>query len=127
MSPRSAVASAALKEKLRTADLAGVPLIDRCHCEQSAFFGRSAQRRQTAAIAQSEDWAMALVAAGVGIAIVPEGVARGNPDVAVREIEVRVRREVGLDLPRIGAAGRRAEGFCRKIQRAAAQAETPLA
>ena len=29
-----------LKEKLRTADLAGVPLIDRCHCEQSEFFGR---------------------------------------------------------------------------------------
>jgi DNA-binding transcriptional LysR family regulator len=39
---------------------------------------------------------MALVAAGVGIAIVPEGVARGNPDVAVREIEVKVKREVGL-------------------------------
>lgn len=85
-----------LKEKLRTADLAGVPLIDRCHCEQSEFFGRTSQRRQTAAIAQSEDWAMALVAAGVGIAIVPEGVARGNPDVTVREIEVKVRREVGL-------------------------------
>lgn len=85
-----------LKEKLRAADLAGVPLIDRCHCEQSAFFGRGAQRRQTAAIAQSEDWAIALVAAGVGIAIVPEGVARGNPDVAVREIEVKVKREVGL-------------------------------
>jgi DNA-binding transcriptional LysR family regulator len=85
-----------LKEKLRTADLADAALIDRCHCEQSAFFGRTAQRRQTAAIAQSEDWAMALVAAGVGIAIVPEGVARGNPDVAVREIEVKVRREVGL-------------------------------
>ena len=85
-----------LKEKLRTADLAGVPLIDRCHCEQSEFFGRAAQRRQTAAIAQSEDWAMALVAAGVGIAIVPEGVARGNADVAVREIDVKVWREVGL-------------------------------
>jgi len=85
-----------LKETLRTADLAGMPLIDRCHCEQSAFFGRNAQRRQTAAIAQSEDWAIALVAAGVGIAIVPEGVARGNPDVAVREIEVKVTREVGL-------------------------------
>jgi DNA-binding transcriptional LysR family regulator len=86
----------ALKEKLRTADLAGVPLIDRCHCEQSAFFGRNPQARQTAAIAQSEDWAMALVAAGVGIAIVPEGVARGNPDVAVREIEVKVKRDVGV-------------------------------
>src|SRR6266702_4453479 len=61
-----------LKDKLRAADLADVALIDRCHCEQSEFFGRTAQRRQPAAIAQSEDWAMALVAAGVGIAIVPE-------------------------------------------------------
>jgi DNA-binding transcriptional LysR family regulator len=85
-----------LKDKLRAADLADAALIDRCHCEQSEFFGRNAQRRQPAAIAQSEDWAMALVAAGIGIAIVPEGVARGNPDVAVREIEVKVRREVGL-------------------------------
>jgi DNA-binding transcriptional LysR family regulator len=86
----------ALKDRLRTADLAGAAMIDRCHCEQSEFFGRAAQRRQSVAIAQSEDWAMALVAAGVGIAIVPEGVAKGNPDVAVREIEVKVRREVGL-------------------------------
>ena len=39
---------------------------------------------------------MALVAAGVGVAIVPEGVARANPDVAVREIEVDVKRQVGL-------------------------------
>ena len=39
---------------------------------------------------------MALVAAGVGIAIVPEGVARANSDVAVREIDVEVKREVGL-------------------------------
>ncbi|TYO66077.1 LysR family transcriptional regulator [Bradyrhizobium hipponense] len=85
-----------LKDKLRAADLADVPLIDRCHCERSEFFGRTAQRRQPAAIAQSEDWAMALVAAGVGIAIVPEGVAKGNPDVTVREIEAKVRREVGL-------------------------------
>jgi len=45
-------------------------------------------------IAESEDWA--LVAAGVGIAIVPEGVARANSDVAVREIDVDVKREVGL-------------------------------
>ena len=56
-----------LKERLRTADLAGVAMIDRCHCEQSEFFGRAASApRQPAAIAESEDWAMALVAAGVG-------------------------------------------------------------
>lgn len=85
-----------LKERLRAADLADAPMIDRCHCEQSEFFGRAAQRRPSAAIAQSEDWAMALVAAGIGIAIVPEGVAKGHPDIAIREIEVKIRREVGL-------------------------------
>ena len=85
-----------LKERLRTSDFAGVPMIDRCHCEQSEFFGRAASRRQPAAIAESEDWAMALVAAGVGVAIVPEGVARAHPDVVVREIEVEVKRQVGL-------------------------------
>ena len=85
-----------LKDRLRTSDFAGVAMIDRCHCEQSAFFKGAAQPRQTVAIAESEDWAMALVAAGVGVAIVPEGVARAHPDVAVREIEVDVKRHVGL-------------------------------
>src|SRR3954452_22977328 len=56
-----------LKDRLHTSDLAGVAMIDRCHCEQSEFFGRAASRRP-AAIAESEDWTMALVAAGVGIA-----------------------------------------------------------
>jgi len=85
-----------LKDRLRTSDFAGVAMIDRCHCEQSAFFKGAAQPRQTVAIAESEDWAMALVAAGVGVAIVPEGVARAHPDVALREIEVDVKRHVGL-------------------------------
>ena len=84
-----------LKDRLRTSDFAGVAMIDRCHCEQSAFF-KGTQPRQTVAIAESEDWAMALVAAGVGIAIVPEGVARGHPDVALRQIEADVKRQVGL-------------------------------
>jgi DNA-binding transcriptional LysR family regulator len=84
-----------LKDRLLVSDFAGVAMIDRCHCEQSEFFSAAASRK-TAAIAESEDWAMALVAAGVGIAIVPEGVARTSPDVAVREIEVKVTRQVGL-------------------------------
>nr|WP_233286178.1 LysR family transcriptional regulator substrate-binding protein [Bradyrhizobium brasilense] len=54
---------------------------------------------QAGAIAESEEWAMALVAAGVGIAIVPEGVARGNPDVAMRAIDIAVTRQVGLAYP----------------------------
>jgi DNA-binding transcriptional LysR family regulator len=86
-----------LKQRLSTSDLAGAAMTDRCHCEQSAFFGRTATKRhQSAVISESEDWAMALVAAGVGIAIVPEGVARGRADVAVREIDVDVKRQVGL-------------------------------
>jgi DNA-binding transcriptional LysR family regulator len=85
-----------LKDRLRTSDFAGVAMVDRCHCEQSEFFGRNAPSRNVAAIAESEDWAMALVAAGVGVAIVPEAVARANPDVVVREIDVEVKRQVGL-------------------------------
>jgi DNA-binding transcriptional LysR family regulator len=86
-----------LKDRLKTSDLAGQPMIDRCYCERSDFFAkRASPKREPAAIAESEDWAMALVAAGVGIAIVPEGVARGAADVAVRPIDVDVKREVGL-------------------------------
>src|SRR5919201_6820395 len=31
------------KDRLRTSDLAGVPLVDRCHCENSDVFGRHAK------------------------------------------------------------------------------------
>jgi DNA-binding transcriptional LysR family regulator len=84
------------KDRLVTSDFAGVAMIDRCHCEQNEFFSRTAGPRETVAIAESEDWAMALVAAGVGIAIVPIGVARANPDVVIRDIDVDLTRHVGL-------------------------------
>jgi DNA-binding transcriptional LysR family regulator len=93
----------ALKDKLRAADLAGIRLVDRCHCEQAELFARSGARFETVAIAQSEEWALALVAAGVGAAILPEGVARGVEGVVLREIvDVDVSRDVGLAY---GAAG----------------------
>lgn len=104
-----------LKDKLRTSDFAGVAMIDRCHCEQSEFFNRTAQPRETVAIAESEDWAMALVAAGVGVAIVPEGVARANPDVAVREIEVEVKRQVGLAYSAVRPASDVLQNFIAKL------------
>jgi DNA-binding transcriptional LysR family regulator len=84
------------KDRLMTSDFAGVAMIDRCHCEQNEFFSRTAAPRETVAIAESEDWAMALVAAGVGVAIVPIGVARANPDVVIREIDIDLTRQVGL-------------------------------
>jgi len=84
------------KDRLVTSDFAGVAMIDRCHCEQNEFFSRTAGPRETVAIAESEDWAMALVAAGVGVAIVPIGVARSNPEVVIREIDLELTRQVGL-------------------------------
>src|SRR5437868_10383240 len=107
-----------LRERLRTADLAGAVMIDRCHCERSEVFGRAASAtRQPAAIAESEDWAMALVAAGVGIAIVPEGVARAHSDVAVREIDVDVKREVGLAYSAARPPSEALRNFIAKLQR----------
>jgi DNA-binding transcriptional LysR family regulator len=105
-----------LKERLRTSDFTGVAMIDRCHCEQSEFFDRTAPPRQPAAIAESEDWAMALVAAGVGIAIVPEGVARANPDVVMREIEADVKRQVGLAYSAKRAPSEALQNFIAKLQ-----------
>jgi DNA-binding transcriptional LysR family regulator len=106
-----------LKERLRTSDFAGVPMIDRCHCEQSEFFRRTTPPRRPVAIAESEDWAMALVAAGVGVAIVPEGVARANPDVAVRAIEVDVKRQVGLAYSSARPPSEELKNFIATLQR----------
>jgi DNA-binding transcriptional LysR family regulator len=106
-----------LKDRLRTPDFAGVAMIDRCHCEQSEFFGRNAQPRNIVAIAESEDWAMALVAAGVGVAIVPEGVARANPDVVVREIEVDVKRQVGLAYSAAQPPSNALQDFIAKLEK----------
>lgn len=86
-----------LKDRLRPADLVGMALVDRCHCEHRALFARVRHHFQTVAVAQSEEWALALVAAGVGIAILPEGIARQGQGVAVRAVEgVDVERNVGL-------------------------------
>ena len=87
----------ALKETLRAGDLAGARFIDRCHCENSHLFVRGGLPRDTVAIAESEDWAVAMVAAGLGVAILPEGVAAHRTDVAIRVItDIDIRREVGL-------------------------------
>jgi DNA-binding transcriptional LysR family regulator len=87
----------AAKAKLRASDLAGAALVARCHCEHSELFARAGAPLETSAIAQTEEWALALVAAGVGIAFLPEGVARDADGVVTREIaDVDLAREVGL-------------------------------
>ncbi|HEU4728553.1 MAG TPA: LysR family transcriptional regulator [Kofleriaceae bacterium] len=87
----------ALRPTLRAADLVGERLVERCHCEYARRFARGRPQVQPVAIARSEEWALALVAAGIGLAIVPEGSARSDPRVAVRTLaDVTVSREVGI-------------------------------
>jgi DNA-binding transcriptional LysR family regulator len=82
---------------LRGSDLAGAKLIARCHCEHAARFAGPGQRFDVVAIAPTEEWALALVAAGVGLAIIPEGVASPDDAIALRPLrDVQARREVGV-------------------------------
>jgi DNA-binding transcriptional LysR family regulator len=87
----------AARSELRSSDLAGEKVVERCHCEHARHFARGRRRLQTAAVARSEEWALALVSAGVGIAIVPEGSVRDDARVAIRALsDVNVSRQVGL-------------------------------
>ena len=87
----------AARATVRAADLVGQPFIERCHCEYARQFARRAPPLEPAAVATSEEWALALVAAGVGWAIVPAGAVRADPQIAVRPLaDAVVTRQVGL-------------------------------
>jgi len=89
----------ASRAKLRALDLAGEPVIERCHCEVSRHLPRGRRRLDVVAVAHSEEWAIARVAPGVGVGIVPAGV-RGDPHVTLRELsDVNVSRQVGIAHP----------------------------
>lgn len=87
----------AAKSRLRATELAGERVVHRCHCELGPRFTSGKRRPKVVAIATSEEWAVALVSAGVGIAFLPEGVVRSNDRVAVRQLaDVVASREVGV-------------------------------
>jgi DNA-binding transcriptional LysR family regulator len=90
----------ARKRELKPSDLAGARVIERCHCELGAKYGRQLRELDVVARATSEEWAIALVGAGVGIALVPEGSARNDARVVTRRIAgVDVSRRVGIAYP----------------------------
>lgn len=111
----------ALVARVRVADLATAPLVERCHCEHTRHLARGKKRPRTVASATSEEWALALVAAGVGLAIVPRGSVRTEPRVVVRPIEdVAVEREVGLAFRRTTSGARALEGLVERVRAAIA-------
>jgi LysR family hydrogen peroxide-inducible transcriptional activator len=82
---------------VRLADLAGHRLVARCNCEYAARWVTIGGKLDVVAIAQSEEWALALVAAGTGIAVVPEGAVGKRDDVVKIALrDVKRMRHVGL-------------------------------
>jgi DNA-binding transcriptional LysR family regulator len=107
----------ALRDTLRAADLAGQPLIDRCHCEHRRKLARGRARRDPVATAESEEWALALVAAGIGIAIVPEGSARDDRHVVIRSLaDVAAARQVGVAWRTRGAVAADVHRLCEALR-----------
>jgi len=95
----------AARTELRKADLIGAKMVDRCHCEYSDLFARANPRVDVVAVAATEEWALALVGAGVGIAILPEGAVRRRDDLVARAIaDAEVTRQVGLAYGARGAS-----------------------
>jgi DNA-binding transcriptional LysR family regulator len=86
-----------VKARIDPGDLKQLRFIQRCHCENADLFAQLGFRPEVAAIAGSEEWAVALVAAGVGVAVLPSGVVRASEHLAVRPLAgLRVERSVGL-------------------------------
>lgn len=75
--------------------------IERCLCERqdevSSFLQKYHIEPVPVARAKNEEWAVALVAAGLGVAIVPESSVRNKVNLVAKPIkELKLTRNVGL-------------------------------
>ena len=90
----------AQREAVRVRDLSGADYLDRIHCEQgevaSAIFKEQGIVDRTVYASDRDDWILAMAAAGLGYAFLPEQCAQ-YPGVVTRPlVEPEVWREVGL-------------------------------
>ena len=108
----------AIKEEVSLLDLHGVAFIERTQCELSGQWHQGLSQfkvvPEVRARVQSEEWAMGLVAAGVGVTITPLHAADRRDGVVVRgdvpELQA-VRRVIGLACERVPQEGTLAEGL----------------
>jgi DNA-binding transcriptional LysR family regulator len=93
-----------LKPQVTLADLDGLPLIGRCNCENADQTGDLGFKPQIVAVATTEEWALALVEAGVGATVLPEGGVPDGARVVARPLaDLGLRREVGVAYRRADA------------------------
>lgn len=86
-----------LKPQLKLADLEGLAFIARCNCENADQTADLGFKPQIVAVATTEEWALALVEAGVGVTVIPEGVAPADGRIVTRPLaDLPLRREVGV-------------------------------
>ncbi|MBW8813322.1 MAG: LysR family transcriptional regulator [Caulobacterales bacterium] len=93
------------KPSLVLADLKGQRMVARCNCENAQATADLGFRPEIAAVATTEEWAIALVEAGVGLTVIPEGAAPANTRVELRPLaDLNLQREVGIAYRRADAA-----------------------
>jgi len=90
-----------LQNIVTLSDLHEERFVERCLCEMhddvSAFLAKNHIKPLTVARATNEEWAVALVAAGLGVSVVPESSVRDKDRVAIRPIKgLKLLRKVGI-------------------------------
>ena len=90
-----------VRQRIELKELLEYPLIERANCEfheqMMTLITQSGYKVSLAAKVDSEEWAVALAAAGIGVAIVPASSIWGNETVAFCEIDgPAVSRTVGI-------------------------------
>ncbi|HKJ09488.1 MAG TPA: LysR family transcriptional regulator [Gammaproteobacteria bacterium] len=107
-----------LKREVTLSELLDYPLIERVSCEfhgqMMALIARSANDVRIAAKVHSEEWALALVAAGVGVALVPRTSVVEGGDVALCPLQDKLTRQVGFAYRSGSGRARQLDSwFCR--------------
>jgi len=90
-----------LQSSVELNELHGVRFIERCHCELNdevlSFINKSHIKPITVARAMNEEWAVAMVTAGLGVAIVPESSVKNIDSVVTKPIKgLKLIRKVGF-------------------------------
>lgn len=95
----------ALRDAVAVRDLDGVPFVSRRPCEVIDAWSRELERAgvrpRVRTVVRNEEYALDLVAAGLGVSVVPSQSVSGRPDVATRPLrDLVLERVVGLARPR---------------------------